>query len=299
VFLRQPLLALALLGASATASAAPSTRECIRANETAQDLRRTGKLVAAHENLLACVAASCPAAIRADCLQRLHDVDAALPKLVFDVKDASGKALDAVKVSDARGRVLATHLDGTAIPVDPGSLSLVLEADGVRTEVTLVVREGDGERHVPVTLGAPRAEVPLLAPAPPPSPASPPLAPLSPPPSLPPRDVTGAGRTQRGAGLALGGAGVVSLVLGSIFAAVAKATYDSAKGCPSACTGPGYQQGQTAYTEAGVATAGFIAGAALLAGGATLYFTAPKGPSVDVSPTVGSGGAGLGVRFPW
>jgi hypothetical protein len=293
--LRPPLLVVALLGVSATASAAPGTRDCIRANEAAQDLRRTGKLVAAHEDLLTCIAASCPGPIRADCLQRLHEVDAALPKLVFDVKDGTGSALAAVRVSDAHGKVLATHLDGTAIPVDPGPLHLVFEgADGLRTEVDLVAREGDGERHVPVILALPHVEAPVVVAAPPSSPP-----PLPPPPMSPPRDVTQAGRTQRSAGLALGGGGVVSLVVGTIFAVVAKATYDGAKGCPSACTGPGYQQGQTAYTDATVATAGFIAGAALLAGGATLYLTAPRGPRVDVSPTVGSGALGLGVRFPW
>jgi len=297
VFLRQPLRVLGLLAVTSVASAAPTTRECIHANEAAQDQRRTGKLVLAHENLLACIAASCPAAIREDCLQRLHEVDAALPKLVFDVTDGSGNALAAVKISDSRGRVLAPRLDGMGIPVDPGSLSLVFEgADGVHAEMTLVVREGEGTRHVPVTLAAVREppvavrEPPVVTPT-----AAVPQVPLPPPPPL--RDPRDSGRTQRSAGLALGAGGVASFVVGSVFALVAKATYDGAKGCPSACTGAGFQEGQSAYTEAGVATVGFIAGVALLAGGVTLYLTAPKGLGANVSPTVGSGGAGLEVRW--
>jgi len=292
VSLRHPLVVLALLAIPAAASAGPTKRECIRANEDAQDQRRAGKLVAAHQNLVACIAASCPGPIREDCLQRLHEVDAALPRLVFDVKDGSGKVPTDVRISDSHGRLLATRLDGTAIPVDPGPLELAFEGvDGVRTELTLVAHEGDGERHIPVTLGAPRtslADAPVAA-------VPPPSSPLV----SPSRDASNAGGTERTIGLILGGAGVASLVLGSVFAVVAKSTYDGAKVCPNACTGPGYQQGQSAYTEAGVATAGFVAGAALLLGGATLYWAAPRGQTVSVSPTVGSGGAGLGVRWRW
>jgi hypothetical protein len=166
-------------------------------------------------------------------------------------------------------------------------------ADGVRTEMTLVAHEGDGERHVPVTLGAapPSLAAPPVVALPPPSSPPPPLAPA--------RDASNPGGTQRTLGLVLGGAGVGSLVLGSVFALVARATYDGAKGCPNACTASGYQQGQSAYTEAGVATAGFVAGAALLLGGATLYWVAPRGQSVSLSPAMGSGSAGLGVRWRW
>jgi len=42
----------------------------------------------------------------------------------------------------------------------------------------------------------------------------------------------------------------------------------------------------------------FIVGPALLAGGAFLYFTAPKA-EVSVGPTVGSGGASLSLRGRW
>jgi hypothetical protein len=102
--------------------------------------------------------------------------------------------------------------------------------------------------------------------------------------------------------LALGGAGVVVVLVGSVLGLVSKSTYNHALSSecgnnPNACSTQGAQDGQTAHGQATASTVGFVAGLALLGGGAALYFTAPHG--LSVGPTVGSDGAGLQVRQAW
>ncbi len=273
-------------------AAEPTKDECIDANETAQTLAHGKKLVAAKQRLLVCMSQGCPKPVRDDCGQRLTDVEAMTPTLVLEVKDDAEHDLSAVRVT-MDGQPFVSKLDGTAIPLDPGEHQFVFEADGLKSEQrTLVVREGDKNRHERVVLvGAARA--PGATPAPQVPEGVAPLAPSD-------------GHTQRIAGLALGGAGVVGLAVGSIFGLMSKATFDHAyEECGKSYTCPrnesgnsGYNDGQTAHSQATVSTVAFIVGPALLAGGAYLYFTAPKA-EVAVAPTVGSGGATLSLRGRW
>ncbi len=267
-----------LLAAAPVAAVEPTTHECIVANSSGQDLRRAGKLHEARAHFAMCVASSCPGPVREDCAQRLDELDHAMPSIVFEVKDNAGADLTAVRVA-IDGKQLAEQMGGTALAVDPGEHRFVFEAEGTPAlERTVVVREGEKNRHEAVVLGVlPRA--------------------------------ARAGKTsdapawggQRTIGVVIGGAGVVGLVLGSVFAVVAKSTYGGAQGhgCPNACTNAGYSQGQSAYAEATAATVGLIAGGALLVGGAILYFTAPKGGRLSVGPAVSATGAGLRVAGSW
>ena len=93
--------------------------------------------------------------------------------------------------------------------------------------------------------------------------------------------------------------GVAGVVVGSVFGMVAKSTYNRGLGTckgsdPSQCTDTGVADGKSAHTQATVSTIAFIAGGALLGGGALLYFTAPRS-RVTVSPTVGLGSAGMRI----
>ncbi|HLK36434.1 MAG TPA: hypothetical protein VKU41_06745 [Polyangiaceae bacterium] len=290
--------------AAATASAAlfgrpvhaagPTKDECIDANESAQSLLRTGKLLAAKRKLLTCVAPSCPGPVRDDCSQRLNDVEAKTPTVVFEVRSDADRDLSAVGVT-MDGEPLIERLDGTAIPVDPGEHKFAFHADGFADEQrTLVIHESDKNRREHVVLvGAP----PPAAPAPP-SRATPEGPAPTPTPS------SDDGRTQRLVALGLGGAGVVGLVIGGTFALVAKSTYDHAlnqecNGVTTGCSGTGVSEGQSAFSQATVATVGFAAGAVLLGGGAVFYFTAPKSTDVSVTPTLSARGGGLALRAGW
>jgi len=114
------------------------------------------------------------------------------------------------------------------------------------------------------------------------------------------------GSTQRMIGLVVGGVGIVGLGIGTAFGIVAMSKENDA--LQHDCTGDRYcnqtglQLGQDAHSAATASTVSFAIGAAALAGGAALYFLAPKNPSV---PTVGirasalPGGAAFGVVGAW
>lgn len=285
-----PLVLCVLLSSSPALGAPPTKEACVTANEAAQDLRQAGKLREAREKLLLCVSDACPGPVREDCAQRLNDVNAAMPTIVFEVKDARGNDVVAARVA-IDGKPLVDRVTGGAVSIDPGQHQFTFEdADGAgRAEQTVVVREGDHDRHVRV----------VLAPTgiPPAKPAPPAEAPA-------PSDTGMPGSTQRTIGIAVGAAGVVGLVLGGVFGVLAKSTYDHAfhvecRGNPNTCSTQGAQDGQTAHDQATVSTVGLVAGGVLLAGGAILYFTAPRVGPIEVAPAVGSNAAGVTLGGPW
>ena len=268
-------------------AADPTKDQCIDANETAQALRKSEKLRDAEQRLLVCVSASCPGPVRDDCAQRLTELRSVIPTVVFVVKDDADQDLSDVSVT-MDDQPLASKLDGTAIAIDPGPHHLVFEAAGRQNvERSLVIREGEKDRHERVVLVA----TPVAAP-PPAVPQSAPAAPAE----LPPAKE---GSAQRTAGLVVGGVGAAGVVVGSVFGILSKATYDTAlnhcNGDPTQCNSEGFEGGKTAHSQATVSTIAFIAGGALLGGGALLYFTAPR-TGVTLAPTVGMGSAGVGVN---
>jgi hypothetical protein len=277
------VLLLAALAAPSTASAAggpaaPIKDVCIDANEAAQPLVKAGKLIDARQKLLVCIAASCPGPIREDCTQRLADVQAKIPTIVFVVTDDANHDLSAVRVT-IDGRPLVERLDGTAVAVDPGEHRFMFEAAGLAPEArTLVVHEGDRDRREQVVL------VPAATPAPPPA---------------------ASGSGQRIAGLALAGAGVAGLIVGGVFGVLTKTTYDHALStdCPNsdpkACSGTFAKDWTTVQTQSLVSTVGFAAGAALLTAGAVLYFTAPRDHGLAVTASMAPGGARFEARYEW
>jgi hypothetical protein len=112
------------------------------------------------------------------------------------------------------------------------------------------------------------------------------------------------GSGQRTLGLALGGAGAAGLIVGGVFGVLAKTTYDHAVsecmgGRASACSPGGVSDGSSAQTQALVSTVAVVAGAALLAGGAYFYFTAPRGHGLAVGASTAPGGARLEARYAW
>jgi hypothetical protein len=148
-----PILALALFGASSALAAEPTKDECIAANETAQDLRQSGKLLEARTKLVLCVATSCPGPLREDCAQRLSEIAAVMPSVVFEVKDSAGNDMSSATVT-IDGQHLAEKLDGRPIALDPGEHRFAFRAEsGATAEKTLVVREGEKDRRERIVLG--------------------------------------------------------------------------------------------------------------------------------------------------
>jgi hypothetical protein len=303
------LALLIALAAPATARAAdPTKQQCVAANESAQELRRSGKLREARDKLVYCSVPNCPAAVREDCVQQLAAVDAAMPTVVLEAKDAAGNDLTAVHVT-MDGQPFATRLDGTAQSLDPGEHHFVLEAAGFApAERNVVVHEGDKAHHERIVLGAAAGASANEPAAPGPEAQSPSKSAgvaINEQPAGAAQAASqagffaGPGSGQRIAGMAVGGAGVVAIVVGSIFGLASKSTYDHAlkSECynedPNACSTQGVSDGHTAHGQAAASTVAFAVGLGLLGGGAALYFTAPTGLSVTANAS------GVAVNGRW
>lgn len=138
---------------AAQADEGPSRADCIAASESADPLRKAGKLLATRKLLLACTAKECPSVIREDCTMQLVALDAALPSIVFTGKGPAGEDLAEVRVS-MDGTPLLTRLDGNAVSLDPGEHTFVFETNGYPPITRkLLVAQGVRSRSETITFG--------------------------------------------------------------------------------------------------------------------------------------------------
>jgi hypothetical protein len=294
-------LLAAALSASLVGALAPCARgddaACINAVEQGLTLRQKGQLREALKVLAACGDASCPAELRTECAQRIDAIDHAMPTIVLAAKDGSGNDLYDVKVT-MDGSLLMASLDGRPISVDPGEHDFVFETDGQPPlEKKLVLREGEKNRAESVVLGPP-------PPAPPPVPAPTSLVP-APAPAPPPES---SWSTQKTLAIATGTVGIVGVGLGAMWGAFAmSAQNDEKNNCSSKTACPEPNQASEDYKFANLnatgSTIAISAGAALVATGVVLWFTAPshkKAPTMGlarwhVAPTVLRSGGAIAV----
>ena len=184
--------------------------------------------------------------------------------------------------------------------VDPGRHVIVVSAPGfrqARIEATAV--EGH-EQRVAIYL-EPLAGDDMAAPSDAPGPAR--VEPASP-------EAAGAGSGQRVLGLVVGGVGVAGLAVGSIFGLVASSAWSRSQSeCVSPTNCSNHSQAISDHddaTSAGtLSTIAFLAGGALVATGAVLFFTAPSkherssGAHLEIAPLVAGGSGGLMLRGPF
>jgi hypothetical protein len=176
---------------------------------------------------------------------------------------------------------------GDEVPVDPGVHAVAASAPGRLDWQTTV--------NVPSRPSVQTIAVPRLDVAPPPAPVS--ALPSAPAPVATstatdtPSVTADRGRTQRIAAVAVAGAGVVGVIVGSAFGLHAKSKLDDSNAngnCNASdfCTAAGLDFRSSAESAARVSTVAFIVGGAAIAGGAVLWLTAPKGdhPTVGVAP---------------
>lgn len=282
-----PAIAFAI--ASVAVPARADEAACIAATEESLTLRQQGKLHDALKKLAICAEASCSSEVKAECTQRIDAIDAAMPTLVLEAKDGAGNDLYDVRVS-MDGVLLTGNLDGRPVAIDPGEHAFVFETAGTPPLAKrLVLREGEKERHESVTLGSPPP-----TPAPAPTPAT-----LPPPP--PPAPSTW--NTQKTLAVVSAGVGVVGLGLGAWFGAFAASSQSREKGdcSATACSNPAQavEDYNTAKDDAAGSTFAFVAGGALLAAGAVLWFTAPANHGgtarLRLIPTIDARGSRLVV----
>jgi hypothetical protein len=166
------LAGISLVPARAAAEE-PTKEQCVAANESAQDLQRAGKLVAARVQLLTCTAKVCPKVVRQDCSERLKNVEKDVATVVLTPKDGHGaRVRDASLEVDGAARPDA--LDGTPLLVDPGlhtftvssggkppaSVQLSLSA-GEHAKADVVFKSEGGEEATPAASEAPAAPTPV------------------------------------------------------------------------------------------------------------------------------------------
>jgi hypothetical protein len=266
-----------LLPAFAWATDAATT-ECLAASENAYKSAKEHKLLLERTQLLTCAAEHCPTDVRKDCVQRMDDVNRAIPSIVFEVKDSAGNDLSDVKVTMDATRV-AERLDGTAITLDPGQHKFTFEIAGrspIEKEYVIAVSQKERRETILVDPVSAKAEV-----------VSPATKTGQQPTVSQERSGLGAQKT---VAIIAGSVGIVGVGIGSVFGLISKSKHDdAAQHCNgSICRD---QQGidfKTSAIHAGnISTAAFVVGAAGLAGGAALWFTAPHPKEVT--------GASLGL----
>jgi hypothetical protein len=282
-------------------AADPTIADCLTASESALTLRNQHKLRDARDQLLVCAATSCPVEIREECTRRVADVNAAMPTVVFEVKDAAGNDLSAAAVT-IDGAPLSERLEGIPLSIDPGQHAFVFTSAGQpTTQKDLLIREGDKGRRERIVLGAPGLTAANVGDA---GEAGGHQALVT----------TGQSASQPGqpvwqrlgkrkfVALAAAGVGVVGLGLGIGFglASISRRN-DAVKACPSnPCTDRyGVDMWDYARSAGNMSTIGFIIGAVGVAGGAALWFI-PKGkPAETRSTQVGLGLGTLQLKGVW
>lgn len=159
---------------------------------------------------------------------------------------------------------------GSPVPVDPGKHVIEATAKGKRPFTTTLEI---GERAK-----SSRVEIPALEAEPEPPKEEPRRAPPPPPPAP---EEGSRGGAQRTLGVIAMGAGVVGVAVGTVFGLRTSSTWSEAQThCRGIdCDATGVDLANQARSSGNISTVAFVAGGALLAGGAVLYFTAPRDPA--------------------
>jgi hypothetical protein len=169
------------------------------------------------------------------------------------------------------GQLVGNAQWGSPIPADEGEHEVTASAPGRTSFSARVVVKGEGSTAsvtVPPLSEVPTASAPAI------------VEPGAADASADTDSTSGSGLgTQRVLALVAGGIGVVGVGVGTVFGLKAKASRDEAeKYCNGAnCTDPrGVTAGDDARSAGSVSTIAMIVGAVGVAGGVTLWFTAPR-----------------------
>ena len=276
--------------------------KCNTAYEDADSLVRLGgtKLLEAREKLRVCARSSCKAWMIKECTKSLSEVEARIPSVVLVATDAEGHEVVDVTVTTEDKVELTRRLDGRAVEIGPGERVLTFTAaDGRRVAVSVVVKEGEKAQRVTAKLEPSKP----VAPA---EPAPPPRAGGAPPPPEPASRRAAAPALSGSSGLrttgfVLASAGVAGVVIGTVFGVKAIGNKsDAACDANNACDPEALSSARSAAT---VSTIGFVAGAALAAGGVALIILAPSRSSgtgrLELAPSLAQRDIGLTMRGAW
>jgi serine/threonine-protein kinase len=202
--------------------------------------------------------------------ERAVELAATIPKLTLRLS-RSAQSLANLEVT-MNGQAVGPSTFGTAIAVDPGDYALLARAPGYEEwSTTLQVRAGvDSGVLIPELRSLPQQQSDAAAALAQPVARASTKSPIN--------------TTRRSVSLALGGAGLVGVVVGTALALDAKSRYDRAVGSSCAagrCTDWAVEQAQAARAQGNWATGASLIGGALLASGLVLWLTAPPAASTE------------------
>lgn len=228
---------------------APSGGTLLALGECHERAGRTASAWIAFRSAAARAAAAGKSDAEASALEHAATLESKLARIT--IKTAPGMPSNLALLRDTS--VVSSSEIGVAVPVDPGEHEIHASAPGAKTW-TKQLRVAAGAS---VTVEVPALEADLDAGS---------------------ATESSPGRTQRVLGLTASGVGAGALVGGSIFGLLALgANSDGEAKCDgNLCSQEGLDLIDQASARATVSTILFITGAALVAGGAALYFTAPN-----------------------
>lgn len=254
--------------AETSASSEPNRAECLQAHQSAQELKRTGKLIEAQGALSTCSSATCPGAVISDCGQWIADLEQATPSMVFEVrldqKEAQGAKLY------VNGELVIEW--SKALKVNPGRHVVRAELPSFEPiERNVVLPEGQRMRLIVIDFESPQA----------------PALPETSAPALPPEPLF-VERTRPIPVLVypLLGIGLAGLASFGAFSWIGKSQQRELETtCMPACTDTELKTMKRSYLIGDV-SAGI--GAATLVGAAVVYFTRPA-KTVESQPGLSLG----------
>lgn len=216
--------------------------------------------------------------------QRIAELEAKLPRVKLAQGD--GPLIKEMKVD---GKVLSAAVLGTAFPVDAGAHTIVVVSEDGQTWHQEFA--ADERKTVVVTLHAPRKALP-----------TPPPASLVTAPPASPR-ATRSRSWQRPLAIGVAAGGIAGLTVGGILGAVVLAMKsDVTANCiGNVCNAKGFNAQRSAWDLSTGSTVAFVAGGVLFAGGAILWFTAPRkvASGARIVPIIEPRSAGISLEGAW
>jgi hypothetical protein len=128
---------------------------CVTAHERGLALQEQGAFIAARAQFTRCASAVCPLMVLEECAKLTQVMSAAIPTVVLAARDPEGRELSEVQVK-VDGKPFVTHLDGRAKELDVGEHTFEFAGNGATQRQKAVLREGEKQRVIQVTLGEPR-----------------------------------------------------------------------------------------------------------------------------------------------
>lgn len=198
------------------------------------------------------------------------------------------------------GRDLGPALLGTAVPLDPGDHRIEVTAPGKRTfAVTVKVDAGPAQRTLDVPPLDDQATAPPVIEPPPANTVSPANTALTP----PPVEAGGGRSTPRlAAGIAVGGAGLVGVVVGAVFGVrTFQKKGEIGSNCTDSgdCNSAGVALQEDAHRSATASTVAFAVGLVAVTAGVVLVATSGTSGKPRASAWIAPAPAGFaaGLRF--